>query len=311
MSASYGLDEVSRFAVYLGLMLSFGLPLFMVWASRETRLPYPVVRRTEILLAITIGIAALASMSNLWAMAQSMSGSSTPSLVWSTAIVLLTKTAFGTAWLARMVFLLLALVVATQRRFSFALRATVVSGIAGLALSTLPWAGHGAMGSGGVGALHIVIDVGHLLVASAWMGAIVGLAVVATMDRAAAFTAEGLQLLSGAAVRFANVGGVLVIALALTGLVNAIIVTGAHMPAFSAGGYAEVLLVKVAVFATMLVVAGLNRFRLVPRVAATAAGQPDTAGAVRGLRRSLLIETSLAITVIAAVSLLGTLDPAT
>jgi len=97
----------------------------------------------------------------------------------------------------------------------------------------------------------------------------------------------------------------------LTGLANAIFIMGFHMPRLSAGGYAEVLLVKVAMFATMLAVAGINRFRLVPRVAAVEAGQSDTADAVRALRRSLLIEALLAIMVLALVSLLGTLDPTT
>ena len=311
MNTEYGLDEVSRFAVYLGLMLSFGLPLFMVWASRGARLPDAVVRRTEMLLSVTVGIAVLASIANLWAMAQSMSGSGTPALVWSTATVLLTKTAFGAAWLARMAFLLVAFVGVTQLKSPFLLRAAMVSGMASLALATLPWAGHGASGSGGVGALHVLIDIGHLLVAGAWMGAIVGLGVVATMDKPTAFTTGGLRLLSSAAVRFAHVGGVLVVALVLTGLANAIFIMGFHMPRLSAGGYAEVLLVKVAMFATMLAVAGINRFRLVPRVAAVQAGQSDTADAVRALRRSLLIEALLAIMVLVVVSLLGTLDPTT
>jgi putative copper resistance protein D len=304
------LDEVSRFAIYLGLMLSFGLPLFMVWASRKARLPHAVIRRTDILLPVTVGIATLASLSSLWAMAQSMSGSNTPALVWSTATVLLTKTTLGTAWIARITLLLLTLVVAVKRPFSFGLRAATVSGIAGIALSTLPWAGHGTVGSDGVGALHLLVDVTHLLVAGAWTGAIAGLVVIATADTPTAMTTDGLQLLSSAAVRFANVGTVLVAVLVLTGLANAIIVMGPHIPRFSTGGYAEVLLAKVTVFAAMLAMAGLNRYRLVPRVA-TVVGTSDTSRAVRALRRSLLIEALLAITVLALVSLLGTLDPAT
>jgi putative copper resistance protein D len=313
VSTGSALDEISRFAIYLGLMLSFGLPLFMVWASRGARLPQPVVRRTSILLCMTVAVAALASVSSLWAMAQSMSGSANPALVWSTASVLLTKTAFGTSWLARMTFMLFALVVAIQRRLRFGLRASTVSGFAAFALLTLPWAGHGAMGSGGVGALHLMLDMGHLLVAGAWLGAITGLAVVATTDSPTAMTAAGLPLLSSAAVRFANVGGILVSVLAFTGIANAIIVMGPHLPRLSTGGYAEVLLAKVTVFGGMLAVAGLNRYRLVPRVsaAAVAAAAPaGTAKAVRALRRSLLVEACLATGILILVSLLGTLDPA-
>ena len=62
-------------------------------------------------------------------------------------------------------------------------------------------------------------------------------------------------------------------------------------------------------FAAMLLIAALNRFILMPRLAMPLAGQPQL-DAVRLLERNSLIEIALALLIFAAVGLLGMLHPA-
>ncbi|MNN98213.1 Copper resistance protein D [compost metagenome] len=72
--------------------------------------------------------------------------------------------------------------------------------------------------------------------------------------------------------------------------------------------YGGLLIVKLALFGTMLALAAANRFRLAPQLEqAVKTGDHD--GAVRTLRRSLMFETSAATLILALVASLGILSP--
>jgi putative copper resistance protein D len=80
-----------------------------------------------------------------------------------------------------------------------------------------------------------------------------------------------------------------------------------HLASLFTTPYGQVLLVKLLLFAAMLGLAGLNRFRLTP-----ALGQALDAGgasALASLQRSLALETAAAFLVLALVAWLGTLPP--
>jgi putative copper resistance protein D len=97
--------------------------------------------------------------------------------------------------------------------------------------------------------------------------------------------------------------------LVLTGLVNSWFLVGpAHLGALLTSAYGLLLGAKILVFAGMLGLAAINRFRLTPGLGAALAGAPPQA-ILAALRRSLLLETAAAIAVLALVSLLGTLAP--
>ena len=68
-----------------------------------------------------------------------------------------------------------------------------------------------------------------------------------------------------------------------------------------ASGYGRLLSVKIALFAAMVAVAAVNRFRLSPRL--------PRSGALAALIRNSLAETALGLGVVAAVALLGTMEP--
>lgn len=97
--------------------------------------------------------------------------------------------------------------------------------------------------------------------------------------------------------------------LLLTGLVNSWFLVGPdHLSALAPSAYGLLLVAKVVLFAGMLGLAAINRFRLTPGLGAALAGAPPQA-ALAALRRSIVLETAAAIAVLALVSLLGTLAP--
>ena len=98
-------------------------------------------------------------------------------------------------------------------------------------------------------------------------------------------------------------------ALIATGLVNAWLLVGPS----AVGGlvttlYGRLLLAKLALFAAMLGLAALNRYRLTPAFNRAIAAD-DPAGALRALRLSLAVETGCAGTILAIVAWIGTLEP--
>ena len=99
-----GLLVLSRLALYLGLMLAFGLPVFIL---QQSALPF--ARRTLRVAAAAIVVSLLASGSALWAMAQAMSGSSDATAAWGVVQMLLTQTAVGMTWDLRVALLAVSL----------------------------------------------------------------------------------------------------------------------------------------------------------------------------------------------------------
>jgi len=91
-----------------------------------------------------------------------------------------------------------------------------------------------------------------------------------------------------------------------TGIVNTWILVGSFH-ALLAAEYGKILMLKLVVFAVMLVFAAVNRFRLTPQLAVSSATERD---ALRRLTRNSTIEIALGFVIFAIVGLLGTLHPA-
>jgi putative copper resistance protein D len=171
-------------------------------------------------------------------------------------------------------------------------------------LASIALTGHAGSDGGTAGLRHRIADAFHLVAAGVWTGALVVFARMVMM----AFRQlrdDDLRVLHHALSRFSGVGTAVVAILVLTGLIN---------PGFFSSSlktaYAQILLVKLAMFVAMLALAAANRFRLTPRLAATLDSASELRAAVGALRTSLLAETALAILVLAAVAWLGTLAPA-
>lgn len=297
----------SRLALYLSLALAFGLPVFVLQAVKGGRSGSPITRRLVRLTGVSALLALAASGLGLWAMARGMSDSGNPAAVLDVVGILLTQTSVGMAWDIRVVSLLfaagVAFLVSGRQRTGIGAQAM----LGGVALATLAWAGHGAMSEGALGWLHLGSDIVHLLIAGAWVGAIVALTLLA-IHAAGQEGSETVRLLSGAASGFARFGTLIVIVLVVSGTINYLLIIGPSLNGLIDSLYGRLLLAKLGAFAGMLVLAAANRFRHAP-VLERALDDGDTSAAIRTLKQSLWAEMSLAILVLVLVAWLGTLNP--
>jgi copper resistance protein D len=105
------------------------------------------------------------------------------------------------------------------------------------------------------------------------------------------------------------VGTLVVAILVITGLINSWLLVGpANFTALGTTLYGLLLLAKLVLFAAMLGLASLNRFRLTPAFERSIA-MNDHDGALMTLRVSLAVETTYVIGILALVAWLGTLAP--
>ena len=157
-----------------------------------------------------------------------------------------------------------------------------------------------------IGNLHLTADALHFIAASAWMGGLVPLALLfSTVRRNRSL--GWVFLARDAARRFSTLGVISVGTLLVSGIVNAWVLVGS-LHALIVTPYGQLLVLKVAVFAIMLVFAGVNRFLLVPKLTSSLEtdGQTDV---LRQLTRSSVVEAALGFTIFAIVGMLGTLHP--
>ena len=117
-------------------------------------------------------------------------------------------------------------------------------------------------------------------------------------------SAAALAELDRGLSRFSAIGPAVVAVLLATGAVNVWVLAGpSRLLGLAGNAWGVALLIKLGLFAAMLALAGVNRWRLGP---ALARGDP---GAAAALRLNLAAEAALGILVIVAVSWLGTLPP--
>jgi len=293
-----------RFALYLDLTLLFGLALFSLYGLRGAQSRWRFRRP----LAATLVLGALLSGAALLQLALSMSGATSlaeldPALL----SALMLETAVGQSWLLRLAALLLAgvLLLFSSGWPRFTLYGLILCAAA--ALASLAWGGHGAMSEGGRHYLHLGSDILHLLGAGAWLGALAAFALLLRRDACEDEPHAGhlLDALKG----FASLGTLIVIVLTISGVLNYLLIVGPDPATLSASTYGLLLSLKVAVFASMLVFAALNRFHLVPQLElALHHGSP--AAALPALRRSMLLELAAALLIVGLVAMLGILSPA-
>jgi copper resistance protein D len=218
------------------------------------------------------------------------------------AWLLLTRTQFGHVWLARLVLAALLLGVSRlQRRSVAGMRWEGPSAIlAACLMGSLAGSGHAAATPGLGGDIHLVADTLHLVAAGAWLGGLLPLWWLFTL----AIRQTDRSLVSAVQIathRFSTLGLLTVGTLLATGLVNTWMLVGSPA-ALLETDYGQLLLLKIALFSAMVAVAGINRFRLTPRLP----GKDP----LRRLSRNVLVEIGLGLTIIAVVSLLGVLPPA-
>jgi putative copper resistance protein D len=307
MSAADWPVIAARFALYGDLTLLFGLPLFGLYGLRgEERRDRRLIPFRPLIMALALAGVVLSTIAFI-IMTAAMAGTGIFEVEPGTLTMLLSQTAVGTAFEVRTAALILCVLAASgvPRHPVAALGALSIA--AGIALATLVWSGHGVATQGAAWAVHVGADILHLLAAGAWVGALFSLLALAA--RATPGDAAAIRTLHRALRGFAAVGTIIVGLIVGTGLANGLfLVDLAEAPRLVTDPWGQLLLAKIALFGGMLALAATNRFRLAPALDhAMARGEQRTALSM--LKRSLTLETTLAIVILALVAWLGTLEP--
>ncbi|MGV3555104.1 MAG: copper homeostasis membrane protein CopD [Croceibacterium sp.] len=285
-----------RLLQYTGAAILFGSSLFFLYAPAGPTSP-ALARATRRLLTTGAAILAVAALLAIAFQASLFTGSLAGGFSFEAVGSVISFMDFGKAAVARAVAAGAALLLLVTLPLS---RGTLVAAgsLGAIAAASLAWMGHAAASESWV---HLVADALHAWAAALWIGALFGFL---PLLRSAEGTPDIVQL-ETALVRFSALGVPLVLVLALSGLVNGWFVTGvegvARLP-FTP--YGQLLLLKLAAFAAMLTLAGLNRYYLTPALA-----KRQLPGTVTSLRRTIVLETVLGLAVLALVAWLGTLEP--
>jgi copper transport protein len=190
------------------------------------------------------------------------------------------------------------------------------------------WAALGALGGGmllmqalgshsaalrGQEGLAVAIDLLHLAAVSIWVGGLVqfGLALMPSLGPLGG--PPRTRLLAGLIPRFSVIAGASVAVVALTGLYQTIRLLGGWS-AFTEVGWGQALLVKLALFGVLVLIAGFNLFVVSPwlRRLATRFDRParEVAARVRlHFRRALLGEVAVAMGILVVVGVLTGQSP--
>jgi putative copper resistance protein D len=276
-------------------------------ALRSTPVAIAVVR-SQIRLVASIGLAIAAATGVVWFQLQAAAMSGLPfgeAMTLDVLSTVLNETQFGLVSKVRLVLAVILAACLAYDRFAQARWLALGSALGFIA--AIAWTGHAGSTPGEIGNLHLAADALHLVAAAAWIGALVPLAFLLAAARRHQALAWG-SLARDAAQRFSTLGLVSVGTLLLTGIINAWILVGS-IHALIVTGYGQLLVLKLVVFAIMLVLAATNRFWLTPRLASWSENEPQLE-ALHQLARNSVTEIALGLAIFAIVGVLGTLHPA-
>jgi copper resistance protein D len=270
--------------------------------------PAALIVRTQTLRVAWIFLAVAAASGMIWLLlaAASMSGLSFGESMTSDVLsTVANETQFGRVSEIRLV---LAVIIAGGLAYD---RFPLARGLA-LAMSlgltaALAWTGHAGSTAGAMGILHLTADTLHLLAAAIWIGGLVSLVLLLSVSRNDQ-TDAGVSFARNATQRFSIMGVAIVVVVLATGTVNGWILVGSWH-ALIVTFYGQLLILKIALFAVMLLIAAANRFWLMPRLALRSRSEPQIE-VLRRLARNSMIEIVLALMIFAIVGMLGTLHPA-
>jgi putative copper resistance protein D len=191
-----------------------------------------------------------------------------------------------------------------QRRW---LDLTVLIGSA-IFLVSLAGLSHDGTQSGAAAAVHIAVDVIHLVASGVWVGALVILTLM-LFASARQRSKSDLRFIHDALARFSGVGPGIVIALILSGIANSGLIGPQNALQSFGSTYSQVLVAKIGLFVLMLLLAAANRYWLTPKLQSALGSGKSTQASIHALTASIVVETVLAVLVLAAVGWLGVLAP--
>ena len=290
-------------------LVLMGAPLFYLygfkggaaeWLSRRWTWPN-VANLGAAILALTGAV--------LWLLAETALIFSDPGAFGADALwTVMTGTGFGRIAFLRVLMIatfIVAWFLLTPGRTSWSVQSLLGTAV----VMSFAWTGHGIKDEGIPGIVHTSGDVLHLLTAAIWIGALVPLTVM-VLKSLGTQSATAARLTYDALERFSGVGPAVVAVLVLSGLVNTWFLIGpARLLTATTTIYGQLLVVKLSFFTAMMALATVNRFWLSPNLASALENGERIAKPLEALRRSIVIETALAMLVLFAVSWMGTLEP--
>jgi putative copper resistance protein D len=201
-------------------------------------------------------------------------------------------TQFGRVWIARILLTVVIVGVIVKPRPARDRSLLLLSGVL---LASVALTGHSALPGGVAGVVHQLADAAHLIAAGWWIGGLLALVLVAR-----ALGPQAHDVLH----RFSGVGYGAVAAIMLTGLFKSAILV-ATLGGVDSTAYGWTLLLKVALFALMALLALSNNFWITRRLKG-GADQPLWLGR---LQHSVSLEFALGLGVLAVVGALGAMSP--
>jgi putative copper resistance protein D len=298
----------SRLLQFTAVIVVFGCGAFRVYGiGGDTAAAFPGALaafdtwfgRVTLVGAI---VALLSALTLQFAVTANMAGSAALALDPDTISAVLFDTSFGRVWCWHLLFAVLltgACLVPLSRW-----RVIAIIALSLLLLISLGWVGHAAMDQGAAKLGHELNQMVHLLAAGLWLGGLVPLAWFLRRARHPS-CAGWISLARDVLPRFSHMGYAAVALLAVTGAINSLLLVGSF-EALIGTPYGRLLGLKILLFSVMVVLALINRLRLLPRLCR----EPQPSAPITALARSVLFEQALGFAVLAVVSVLGTWPPA-
>jgi putative copper resistance protein D len=299
---------VSRLLQFAAVIVVFGCGAFRLYGlafdTTTTSANALVTFDTWVWRVTIVGaiVALLSGVSLLLAVTANMAGSAAAALDPNTISTVLFDTSFGLVWCWRLLFAFLligACLAPLARR-----RMPAILVLSLLLLVSLGWVGHAVEGQGVARFVHQINQMVHLLAAGLWLGGLVPLTWLLGRARSP-LGAAWISVARDVVPRFSHMGYVAVALLAATGAINTLLLVGS-VEALAGTPYGRLLSLKILLFLVMVVLALINRFRLLPRLRR----EPQPSAPLAALARSVLFEQALGFAVLAVVSVLGTWPPA-
>jgi len=267
--------------------------------SAESPTPQQALEHRLLRLAgISLILAVLASLPWLVLQAASLADEPTWGAIGATIPVVFFDTHFGPLIGSRLALLLIAWLLfrrATGRATGRGARWAATS-LAGGAVLLQIGLGHGLSMEDGTRTALIIAEAGHLLSAAIWLGGLLPLLItVATLPPAETYAIV---------CRFSRLAMCCVAVLVVTIVVQSWALIGS-LPGFIGTDYGGLAVLKGLFLLALLLCAGLNRWRFMPKLTGT-----DVAAGQRQLRRSVAIESVIGLAVLLAAGTLLTLAPA-
>jgi copper transport protein len=153
------------------------------------------------------------------------------------------------------------------------------------------------------------LDVIHVVAMSVWIGGLVALLLVVPAATRRLEAPERSRLLAAVLLRFSPLALACVIALAATGVLQALIDMGWSLSALTDTAFGRAVLIKVVLLVALVALGAVNRQRVVPALRRLADGGEPPGAAGRVLRRTLRGEVALVLVVLGVTSALVSYAP--